>query len=662
MWVGLVWCYMNWMWTGNPIWKGIKEKTTWEACSDNLKHLKGEGKVKDSIFFWDGSRNIAIVLPHGIKETMLNQPRLSALLKFGGQRFAPCAIHLWCSTIGVVGCSCGMAADVDATETIELQVLCLTGEGVTLTVDKTMLGREVRQMVSTQLSGKAGSKIVLTHLDANLVLSQSLEGQGIVGKNATLCCTYVPTDLYFAWCFLQGLPTQEAEFALEGVTSLKHLRGGKCLVHLPKSLQSLTLDQTLSPFTVPSSLKNLMLGGKFNQSLEGVILPSSLQNLTFGNDFDQSLVGVILPSSLQNLTFGASFNQSLENVTLPSSLQNLTFGHDFDQSLVGVTLPSSLQNLTFGMSFSQSLEGVTMPNSLQNLTFESLVGVTLPSSLKNLTFGHKFDQSLEGVILPSSLQNLTFGDDFDQSLVGVILPSSLQNLTFGRSFSQSLENMTLPSSLQNLTFGMRFNQSLERVTLPNSLQNLTFGHSFNQSLDRVNLPSSLQNLTFGNLFNHSLEGVTLSSRLQGLTLGFCFDQSLEGVTLPSSLQNLTFGRSFNQSLEGVTLPSSLQKLSFGSSFSQSFESVSFPSTLESLTLRRECYGFRQVASLPNVRRLQVGETVISVLEWDTDAMEGYGELEKTNLLLVTQTWCFRAYLSRPNNLTTALDRLKEMVV
>ena len=69
-----------------------------------------------------------------------------------------------------MGCSGGMAADVDATETIELQVLCLTGEGVTLTVDKAMLGHEVRQMVSRQLSGKAGSKIVLTHLDAHLVL------------------------------------------------------------------------------------------------------------------------------------------------------------------------------------------------------------------------------------------------------------------------------------------------------------------------------------------------------------------------------------------------------------------------------------------------------------------------------------------------------------
>ena len=280
-----------------------------------------------------------------------------------------------------------MAADVDATETIELQVLCLTGEGVTLTVDKAMLGHEVRQMVSRQLSGKAGSKIVLTHLDAHLVLSQSLEQQGIVGKTATLACTYVPTDLYLAWCFLQGLPTQEAEFDLEGVTSLKHLRGptgtwGECLVHLPKSLQSLTLDLPLSQFTLPTSLQNLTFGKLFNQSLEGVTLPSSLQNLTFGKRFSQSLERVALPSSLQKLTFGDRFNQSLEGVTLPDSLRNLTFGTSFNQSLEGVTWPDSLRNLTFGASFSQSFESLSFPSTLESLTF--VKGLPQGASIPNL--------------------------------------------------------------------------------------------------------------------------------------------------------------------------------------------------------------------------------------------------------------------------------------
>ncbi len=287
------------------------------------------------------------------------------------------------------------------TETIEIQLLSLTGEGITLKVEKSMLGREVRQMVSTELPGRAGAKMVLHHMREKLKLAETLEQQGI-DKTATLSCTYVPTNLYLAWCFVKGFPTQEAQFALEGVTSLGVQTFGEFLFHLPKSLRSLILQQP-----------------KFgNWDLSRITLPSSLQNLTFGFEFNQSLEGVTLPSSLQNLTLSRRFNRSLERVTLPSSLRTLTCGDLFNQSLEGVALPSSLQNLTFGSTFNQSLEGVT-----------------LPSSLQNLTFGIDFNQSLEGVTLPSSLQNLTLGEGFNQSLQGVILPGGLQNLTFGWKFN-----------------------------------------------------------------------------------------------------------------------------------------------------------------------------------------------------------------------------------
>ena len=114
---------------------------------------------------------------------------------------------------------------------MELQVLCLTGEAVTLKVDKSMLGREVRQMVSTQLPGKAGAKMALHHMDAELMLAESLEQQGIGGKTATLSCTYMQTDLYSAWRYVKGLPTPEAEFALEGVVSLEVQTLGEYLFH-----------------------------------------------------------------------------------------------------------------------------------------------------------------------------------------------------------------------------------------------------------------------------------------------------------------------------------------------------------------------------------------------------------------------------------------------
>ena len=169
-------------------------------------------------------------------------------------------------------------------------------------------------------------------------------------RRCTLSCTYVPTDLYAAWCCIKGFPVDEGQLALEGVTAIQIENGSttECeyMHNLPKSLKSLKFD--------------------CNQSLEGVTLPSSLHSLTFGASFNQSLEWVALPTSLQRLTFSCG---RVERPRLPSSVQSLTFGHFFNQSLEGVSLPSSLQSLTFGASFNQSLEGVSLPSSLQSLTF-----------------------------------------------------------------------------------------------------------------------------------------------------------------------------------------------------------------------------------------------------------------------------------------------------
>ena len=229
----------------------------------------------------------------------------------------------------------------DETDEVDLQVLCLTGEGVTLSVPCSMLGYELHRLVSEKLPRKPGPKLAMHHVNAKLTLNQTLAGQRIVGTSAMLSCTYTPTNVYTAWRYVCGLPTSEGEFALEGVTQLEATTGGEYLHYLPRSLAKLTF------------------GENFNQSLERVTLPSSLQSLSFCHDFNQSLERVILPSSLRSLSFGNVFNQSLEQVTLPSSLQSLTFGYRFNQSLERVTLPSSLQSLSLGNDFKQSLERVT---------------------------------------------------------------------------------------------------------------------------------------------------------------------------------------------------------------------------------------------------------------------------------------------------------------
>ena len=69
------------------------------------------------------------------------------------------------------------------------QVLCLTGEGLTLKVPSSTMASELRRMVLEKLP-KKGAKLVLHHLHSKLQLDQSLQEQGILGETATLSCTF----------------------------------------------------------------------------------------------------------------------------------------------------------------------------------------------------------------------------------------------------------------------------------------------------------------------------------------------------------------------------------------------------------------------------------------------------------------------------------------
>ena len=257
---------------------------------------------------------------------------------------------------------------------LDLHLLCLTGEGVTLSAPRTMLGYDLRKLVSERLPCKPAVKLAVHHVNRNLTLDRTLGEQGI-GKSAMLSCTYIPTNVFTAWCHVRGLPTCERELVLEDVTQLEGAVPGDYLQNLPQSLARLNLcdsfNQSLARVTLPSSLQSLSFGREFNQSLERVTLPSSIRSLSSGDGFNQSVEQVTLPSSLRSLSFGDGFNRSLERerVTLPPSRQNLSFGFEFDQSLERVTLPSSLHSLSFGREFNQSLEWVTLPSSLQSLSF-----------------------------------------------------------------------------------------------------------------------------------------------------------------------------------------------------------------------------------------------------------------------------------------------------
>ena len=232
-------------------------------------------------------------------------------------------------------------------ERINLQVLCLTGEGLTLRLSPATLGSEVRREVAQRFPAKRGAQLVLHKGTEPLRLDTMLQQQSIV-VDGELSCTYVPTNVYCAWRSAKGLSAPE--FALEGVTRIENAPSLQ-LQRLPRTLQILTIS-----------------GGSIS-NLHQVIFPENLENLTFGAQFNQSLFGVTLPGSLKSLTFGEHFNQGLVGVTLPSGIQNLSFGEQFNQGLEGVTLPGNLRNLTFGDRFSQPLERVTLPSTLESLVF-----------------------------------------------------------------------------------------------------------------------------------------------------------------------------------------------------------------------------------------------------------------------------------------------------
>ena len=133
----------------------------------------------------------------------------------------------------------------DETDEVDLEVLCLTGEGVRLSIPCSTLGYDLRRLVSEKLPCKPGAKLAMHHVNAKLMLNQTLGEQGTCWKigNAVLHI-HTNQSLYTAWSYVCGLPTSAREsFVLEGVTRLE---GATCLgsiyiISPPGSLANLDL-------------------------------------------------------------------------------------------------------------------------------------------------------------------------------------------------------------------------------------------------------------------------------------------------------------------------------------------------------------------------------------------------------------------------------------
>lgn len=93
----------------------------------------------------------------------------------------------------------------------------------------------------------------------------------------------------------------------------------------------------------PAHLKQLCLGGRFNQPIEHVVWPASLQKLRLGS-FSQPLDGAEWPASLRRLEFAESSRLPVDTIAWPESLLELDLGRN-EKSMAGITWPASLRSV-----------------------------------------------------------------------------------------------------------------------------------------------------------------------------------------------------------------------------------------------------------------------------------------------------------------------------
>jgi hypothetical protein len=191
---------------------------------------------------------------------------------------------------------------------------------------------------------------------------------------------------------------------------------------LPNYIKYLRLElftNTIIDLSIlPSTLRILLLGGKFNQSVNN--LPSTITDLILGDNFNQSIDNI--PSgNLHNLSIGNKFNQSVDK--LPLNLHSLMLGNRFNHPIN--KLPYNLRILLIGVDFNQSVD-----NLPSNLYFLNLVGYfnqsinNLPSNLKILGLSYAFDWPINK--LPDKLKVLYLPTTYKQLIMN--FPNSLERL------------------------------------------------------------------------------------------------------------------------------------------------------------------------------------------------------------------------------------------
>eukprot|EP00903_Cladosiphon_okamuranus_P013973 g12994.t1 len=416
----------------------------------------------------------------------------------------------------------------------------------------------------------------------------------------------------------------------------------------PETLEILTFgfrfNRSLGPGSVrwPPGLKRLRLGATWNRILSGArnTWPASLEVLEFGTGFNRPLQGgdgVGFPPGLREINLGGVFNEPLAGVEWPSGLQELTLSEYFDQPLEfkdgggGVSFPRGLRRIVFGGRFNQEVSSTVWPEDLEVLAFgDKFNRPFVPPSVES-----RYTAAAGGgggggggsvgrrpapaptpppipprsFALPARLKTLVLGDDYDQPMGGGELPDSLEKLVIGESFS-FVASVRWPAGLKRLELSCRWgggggvgggggNRAPPNwVTLPPRLEYLDVGDGFNSPLDNIAFSASLKVLVLGAAFDHPIDhtGIDLLAEIneaqsRGLrqrrppssNLKEALDHRPAPI-LPDGLEELRIGKAFNRDIETARLPNRLKRLVFSldSQFDRPVASVVWPAGLEEL--------------------------------------------------------------------------------
>lgn len=443
-------------------------------------------------------------------------------------------------------------------------------------------------------------------------------------------------------------------------------------LNFPETLETLTFgfrfNRSLGPGQVrwPAGLKRLRFGATWNRLLTGArdTWPASLEVLEFGTGFNKPLQGgdgVGFPSGLREINLGGVFDQPLAGVEWPSGLQELTLSEYFDQPLEfkdgggGVSFPRGLRRIVFGGRFNQEVSSTAWPQDLEVLAFgdkfnRAFVPPGVESSYADGGGGGR-DGGVNGsgrsngggidgsggsggsggrrpapepsppsiprrsFPLPAGLRALVLGDDYDQPMSEGELPDSLEKMGIGKSYS-FVASARWPTCLKRLELSCRWgsggagggagggsgigggNRAPHWLTLPPRLEYLDVGDEFNSPLDRIAFPASLKVLVLGAAFNQPIDHTGFDQlaeineaqspgprlrRLPFAVLKEALDRRPPPI-LPDGLEELRVGKAFNCDIETVRLPKRLKQLVFAldSQFDRPVVGVKWPAELEEL--------------------------------------------------------------------------------